>query len=78
MTFAVHVGIGVFARDSAGVGQDEVTDMDMRVPVVAAVDFVDFVELASLAVAAHTTVALANWSHSPGETSARRLQRGMP
>lgn len=33
---------------------------------------VEFVELASLDVAAHTMVALANWSHPPGETSGLR------
>lgn len=34
-----------------------------------------FVEVAFLTGAAHTTIALATYSHSPGETNTRRLQR---
>lgn len=43
-----------------------------------AVAFAVVLELPSLAVTAHTTVVLANWSRSPGETNAHRLQRRTP
>lgn len=44
--------------------------------IVTAVDLVIDNEVASLAVATHTTVVLANWSAH--RTSARHLQRGTP
>lgn len=50
--------------------------MGTHAPVVVVA--VDFVELDPLAVGAHTTAALANWSHSPSKTSVRRLQREIP
>lgn len=55
-----------FCRREIGDGTG--IDAGVRAPVVpAAVDFAVVVELAVLAIAANTTVALVKWSHSPGE-----------
>lgn len=60
------VGVGASVRFSVDVKQDKSTDMDMGKGAPVVVE-------ASLAFAAHTTVVLANWSHSLGQTSTRQL-----
>lgn len=76
--FIFYFGKGV----AVGMKQDESMDIDvgMRAPVVADFAFVVGVltELASLDVAAPTSVALINWSYPPGETSVLLLQKGTP
>lgn len=78
MAFAIYVGIGVFARVSLDVRQDESTNIDIGITapiVVAAVDFVAVFELVFSIIVAHKTVALTNRSLSLGAMSMRRLQR---